>query len=116
MALMRRTDYSDRDGFEDVKTIESSTNHGSRDLRVPMNLLNILLTLMNEEQLRWDGLFVRTAGPIGRLIIILLDRKIPERHLVVRTGCRKDGIFGWVPFNRRDRGSMPVERSHWCRI
>lgn len=44
-----RTSYSDRNGFEDVETIEGGTNYRSGDLRVPVDLLNVLLTLMNEK-------------------------------------------------------------------
>jgi len=40
---------SDRDGFKDVETIESSTDDGSRDLWMPVDLLDVLLTLVNEE-------------------------------------------------------------------
>ena len=81
-----------------------------------MNLLDILLALMNEEQLGWDILFIRTTGTVGHLFIILLDREVPERHLVVRTGRGKNGIFGWVPLDGRNGGSVPAKRRHRSRI
>ena len=78
-----------------------------------MNLLDILLTLVDEEQLRWDLLFIRA---VSHLIIILFDGKVPERHLIVGTGRGKERVFRWMPFDRRDWGSMPIKRCHWCRI
>lgn len=81
-----------------------------------MNLLDILLALMNKKQLWRDVLFARTAGAVSHLFIIWFDRKIPEGQLVVRGGCRKNGIFRWMPLNRCDWGSMPAEGCHRCRI
>lgn len=96
-------------GFEDIKTVESGADDSPGDLGVPMDLLDILLTLMDKEQLRGDVLFARTPGTISHLVIILFHCKVPERDLVVRTGCREDGILGWMPLDGCDRGSMPIE-------
>jgi len=74
-----------------------------------MNLFDIFLTLMDKEQLWRDVLFFRTTGTVGHFVIILFHGEVPERNLVVRTGCREDGILCWVPLDGCDRGSMPVE-------
>jgi hypothetical protein len=100
---------SDGYGFEDIKTVESGADDSSGNLGMPMDFLDILLTLMDKEQLRGDVLFARTPGTISHLVIILFHRKVPERDLVVRTGCREDGILSWVPLDGCDRGSMPIE-------
>lgn len=42
-------DTSDRDSFEYVETIQRGANYGTRDLRVPVQFLNILLALVYEE-------------------------------------------------------------------
>ena len=55
-----------------------------------MELLNILLTLMDEEQLRRDSLFVRITGSVGHLIVILFHREVPEGNLVICTGRGED--------------------------
>lgn len=83
---------------------------------MPMDLLDVLLTLVDEEQLRWDVLFTRIAGTVGHLIIVLFHREIPEGDLVIRTGCRKDGILSWVPLDGCDRGLVPIKRGHRDRI
>ena len=70
--------------------MEGSTDDSSRDLGVPMKLLDVLLTLVNEEQLWWDVLFVRTTGTVGHLVIIVFHREVPERDLVICTRCGED--------------------------
>ena len=83
---------------------------------MPMDLLDVLLSLVNEEQLRRDVLFTRITGAVGHLIIVLFHREIPEGNLVIRTGCRKDGILCWVPLDGCNRGFVPIKRGHRCRI
>lgn len=58
-----------------------------------MQLFDILLTLMNEEELRRDIGF--GAGPIGglydgRFVFVLLNGEIPECNLVVGARGGKD--------------------------
>lgn len=40
---------SDRDSFEGVETVESGTDDSSGNLRMPMDLLDILLALMDKQ-------------------------------------------------------------------
>ena len=46
--------YLDRDGFEDVEAIESRADDHARYLWMPMHLLDIFLSLMDEKQLGRD--------------------------------------------------------------
>lgn len=50
---------------------------------MPMQLLDILLSLVNEEQLGWDGGEVLVCGSDGRLVLIGLDGQVPQGELVV---------------------------------
>ena len=73
--------------LEHVETICSRRDHTSRYLRVPVNLLDILLTLVNEEQLRWDVLepFPSCGQHLLRssLVLILFNGQIPQCDLVI---------------------------------
>lgn len=51
---------------------------------MPVNLLDVLLSLMHEEQLGRDvDLHATFTGDGGLLVLVLLDREVPEGHLVV---------------------------------
>lgn len=82
-----------------------------------MQLLDILLSLVDEQQLGWDGgdVFVCRRCD-GCLVLIGLDGQVPQGELVVRARGGKDGSVGGVPFDGCYRGSMPLELSDggWC--
>jgi len=75
-----------------------------------MNLLDVLLTLMDKEELRGHSRL--GAGGIGGLdnwgfVLVLLDRQIPEGDLVVGSGSCENGGVGCVPFDRGDGCGVP---------
>ena len=105
-----------RDRFEDVKAIVGSADDHARHLRMPVYLLNVLLTLVDEEQLRWHVAPALSRVHRTRLLIVLLDRKIPKRDLVVRAGRREDRVLSRMPFDGRNGRRVPGERSHRGRI
>lgn len=72
-----------RDSLEDIKRIRRRADNHTRDLGMPMQLLDILLSLVNEEQLGWDGGEVLVCGSDGRLVLIGLDGQVPQGELVV---------------------------------
>jgi hypothetical protein len=74
-----------RDGLEDVETIRRRGRHHTRNLSVPMHLLDVLLPLVDEQQLRGDDdpaiALVELFG--SGLFLIGFDREIPERDRVI---------------------------------
>lgn len=106
-----------RDSLEDIKRIRRRADNHTRDLGMPMQLLDILLSLVDEQQLGWDGGDVFVCGRCdGCLVLIGLDGQVPQGELVVRARGGKDGSVGGVPFDGCYRGSMPLELSDggWC--
>ena len=73
-----------------------------------MNLLDVFLTLMHEQQLRWDiTAALRRVVHRAGFVVVLLDCEIPKCDLVVSSGGCENGIFCRVPFNGSDWPSMP---------
>lgn len=81
-----------------------------------MQLFNILLSLVDEQQLGWDGGDVFVCRSDGCLVLIGLDGQVPQGELVVGARGGKDGSVGGVPFDGCYRGGMPLELSDggWC--
>lgn len=81
-----------------------------------MQLLDILLSLVDEQQLRWDGGDVAVCRGDRRLVLIGLDGQVPQGELIVGARGGKDGRVGRVPFDGCYRRSMPLELSDggWC--
>lgn len=105
-----------RNSLEHIKRIRRRADHHTRDLGVPMQLLDILLSLVDEQQLRWDGGDVAVCRGDRRLVLIGLDGQVPQGELVVGARGGKDGRVGRVPFDGCYRRSMPLELSDggWC--
>lgn len=101
---------SNTDSLERVEAIACRCSEHSGDLRVPVQLLDVLLTLVDKEQLR-GYLVQRTwSTAVGCcFVVILLDRKIPKCDLIVGTRGSEDGRVCWVPLDRCDRGCVPLE-------
>lgn len=94
--------------FEHVEPIQRRANHSTRDLRMPMNLFHVLLALVHEEQLRWYVPAARgRPSHCTRLLIVLLDRKVPKCDLIVRARCSEDGVVCGVPLDRGNWRPMP---------
>jgi len=70
-----------RDGFENVETVRRRGRYHTGNLRVPMNLFNMLLSLMDKQQLWGDDdpsvALVELFG--SSLFLIGLDGQIPDR-------------------------------------
>lgn len=105
-----------RDSLEDIKRIRRRADNHTRDLGMPMQLFNILLSLVDEQQLGWDGGDVFVCRSDGCLVLIGLDGQVPQGELVVGARGGKDGRVGGVPFDGCYRGGMPLELSDggWC--
>lgn len=110
---------SDRDGFENVEAVQRGADDRAGYLGVPVHLLDILLPLMHEEQLRGDVLaaFWRLLHR-PCLFVVLLYGKVPERNLIIRPRSGEYRVFRRMPFNGSDRRPVPVEGGHgrwvWC--
>ena len=68
----------DRYGFEDVETVQRCRDDSTWNLRVPVHLLNVLLSLMYKQKLGGYGLaaFRRVVHGSG-LLVVLLNGEIP---------------------------------------
>lgn len=98
-----------RDGFEDIEPIRRGRTNHSGNLRMPVNLLDMLLALMNKQQLRRndDALAVFIEFSSGSLFLISLDGQVPEGDRVVGGSGGEDGGVCWVPFDGRDGLVVP---------
>lgn len=107
-----------RNSLEDIKRIGRRADNHARDLGVPVQLLDILLSLVDEQQLGWDGGDVPVCGADRRLVLVGLDGQVPQGELVVGARGGKDGRVGRVPFDGCDGCGMPLELSDggWCAI
>ena len=97
------------EGAEDVEPVRGGRDDDAGRLRVPVHLLDVLLALVAEEELRRDVL--EPVGVVARraLVLVLLDRKVPQRDLVVGAGRSEARLVGRVPLDRGDRAGVPVE-------
>lgn len=76
---------------------------------MPVHLLDVRLTLVAEQELCRnvpEAVGVRTRRP---LVLVFLDREVPQRDLVVGTGCCKARLIGRVPLDGGDGRSVPGE-------
>lgn len=117
---------SDRDGLEEVEGIAGGADDRARNLRVPVQLLDVLLALVDKQELWRDIGQVAAAGNDavlavggrerrrGRLVLVLLDRQVPQRDLVIRARRGEHGGVGRVPFDRGDGRSVPGKVSDRC--
>jgi hypothetical protein len=98
-----------RDRLEDVERIAGGGDDHTGDLGVPVELLDVFLALVDEQELRGylQRLAVGVEGGDGRLVLVLLDGKVPEGELVVRARRGEYGWVGRVPFDGSDRGGVP---------
>lgn len=107
---------SSADGLEDVKAVSSCRQYHSGDLRVPVNFLDVLLTLMNEQKLRRhdDSGFSHVLRCC--FFVVSFDTEIPEGDGVVCTGGGEDGSVGRVPLDRGDWRFVPIELGDRSRL
>ena len=86
LSLLRRP-ISRVGRFEEVEGVTCRRAEHAWQLRVPMELLDVGLALVDEEELRRDVLQV--VAPLDRRLglRVLLERQVPQRQLVVRTRC-----------------------------
>jgi hypothetical protein len=102
---------SNTNGLEGIEAVTGSRGEHSRDLRVPMKLLDVFLTLVDEQELRRDLKWLSIGVKSSRwsLIFVELDRQVPEGDLIVGAGSCEDGRIGRVPFDGCDRSRVPLE-------
>lgn len=74
---------------------------------MPVDFLDILLSLVHEQKLWWDLSFGRSVVGGAHFVVVALDRKVPQRDLVVGTRSRKDGVFCRMPFNGGNGSLVP---------
>ena len=80
-----------------------------------MQLLDMLLSLMNEEELRRDDdPTIRLVELLGSgFLLIGFHGQIPDRDRVVSRGSGENRCIGRMPFNRGDRLLVPSEVGDW---
>ena len=84
---------------------------------MPVHLFDVLLALVDEEELWRDvTAALRRVAHRARLLVVLLNGKVPERDLVVGAGGGEYRVLGRVPFDRGDRAAVPVKCGCWSRF
>lgn len=107
--LSEHRHHSYIESLEYVEAIQGSTNDGTGDLGMPVQLLDVLLPKVLEQQLG-RNVFSAFGGIVHSCFInVLFNGQVPKGDLVVSTGCSEDGVFRRVPFDRGDRALMPRE-------
>lgn len=101
-----RSPALDGDRLEDIEPTQRRADDAPRHLGVPMDLLYLLLSLVDKQQLGRDVLH-RSRGVVLLLILVLLDAQVPQGDLVVRAAGGKARVLGRVPLDRGDRGRVP---------
>lgn len=74
---------------------------------MPVHLLDVGLTLVAEEKLGGDVL--EAVVSLRLLVVVLLDRKVPKRDLVVGAGSGEARLVRRMPLDRGDGGGVPRE-------
>ena len=88
----------------------------TRDLGVPVHLLDIRRTVVAEEQLARHGLAVGSLGQLrGIFFVVAFDAQVPQGHLVVAARGSKDAVLLGMPLYTADRRAMPVKVCHGTR-
>ena len=82
-----------------IKSIKGSTNQNILKLRMPLNLLQVLLSLMCKQQLLWYSLYQLS-------LVILLNWEVPNGNWVVCTGNSKRPLILWTPLDSSNLLSM----------
>lgn len=72
--------FSNTDGLENVKAGQGRRHDEAGNSRMPVNLFDVLQTLVDEEQLRRKVVEARIRG-VGLSLIILFDGQVPKHHL-----------------------------------
>lgn len=89
-----------------MEAAKGGVDRQSRDLAMPMDFFDLLLTHVHKEKL-W-----RHVRQIF-LAALRLHCEIPDGGLVVLAGGHECSRFGGTPFDGRDRALMVLEASHW---
>lgn len=105
----------ERQRLENVEPVRRGRQDRSGQLRVPVHLLDVGLTLVAEQQLRRHVLEPIRIGAGRPLVLVFLDRQVPQRDLVVGARGSEARVFCRVPFDRGDRSRVPGERGDGCR-
>ena len=106
----------DRDRLEKVEAIRRRRAEHTRDLGVPVHLLDIRRTVVAEKQLARHRLAIRSLGQLrGIFFVVALDAQVPQRDLVVAARGGKDAVFLGMPLYAADRRAMPVKVRHGTR-
>lgn len=90
---------------EHVETRQSCGDHHARDLRVPVDLLDLFLPLVQEQELRRQVLHSLHPGPH----VTWLHRQIPLADHVVRSGGGEHTRVCGAPLHRGDGGAVLLE-------
>lgn len=83
------------DGLEHIEPIATGSHECTRDLRVPVGLLD-LLHVVDKQQLRW---YVLNTSSIAGLLVVELDSQIPESEGVVARADGNNRVVGGVPID-----------------
>ena len=82
-----------------------------------MDFLDIFLTLVYEEELRRNVVATfRRVVHRTRLFVVLLNRKIPKRDLVVCARSCEYRVFRGMPLDSSDGPMMPIESGNRRRV
>ena len=100
----------DADSPKDIEAGVRSADDNSRQLRMPVHLLNVRLPLVNEQQLRGHGGLFPTLPAAS--LAVPLQGEVPQGQLVVRARRSEDGGVRGVPLHGSDRGRVVFEHSH----
>ena len=92
---------------ENVKAAVCCADEHAGDLRVPMQLFNVLLSLMNKQQLWWNLHDVTVTRTVA------LHGQVPLCQLVVCAGSGENGRLLRVPLDGRDGSCVMLENAHW---
>jgi len=91
------------DGFKYVEAVYGGANDASGDLRMPVDFFDVLLTLVHKQKLRGYVFEFLALGSqdlfCAGFVLVLFDREVPDRHLLVGAGCDDHRVFCGVPFD-----------------
>lgn len=90
---------------EDVEPWQSCGDHHAGDLRVPVDLLDLWLTLVQEQELGRQVLHSLHPGPR----VTWFHRQIPLADHVVRSGGGEHARVRGAPLHRGDGGAVLLE-------
>ena len=113
---MCSTVRSGTDCAEYVERVVGGADDDARQLRVPVQLLDLPLSLMNKQQLCWHVgvLLVPGPGARRRLGLVRFDGEVPDREPVVGRRHSQHRAVVRIPLERRDRRRVVAERHDRC--